>query len=79
MLSVLVVVLCRDRIAVLSLSPTLEIALDRLQLARAQEAIVIGAALPAAEFSARGGWGTGSDLARGPCLGCSTPPAASPA
>jgi hypothetical protein len=42
MLSVLVVVLRRDRIAVLSLSPTLEIALDRLQLARAQEAIVVG-------------------------------------
>jgi outer membrane protein TolC len=46
-------------------SPTLEIALDRLQLARAQEAIVIGAALPSAEFTAGGGWGTGGDLARG--------------
>ena len=46
-------------------SPTLEIALDRLQQARAQEAVVIGAALPAAEWSAGGGWGTGSDLARG--------------
>jgi NodT family efflux transporter outer membrane factor (OMF) lipoprotein len=46
-------------------SPTLEIALDRLQQARAQEVVVIGAALPTAEFSAGGGWGTGSDLARG--------------
>ncbi len=46
-------------------NPTLEIALDRLQQARAQEAVVIGAALPVAEGSAGGGWGTGSDLARG--------------
>ncbi len=46
-------------------SPTLEIALDRLQEARAQEAVVIGAALPSAEADAGGGWGTGSDLARG--------------
>ena len=46
-------------------SPTLEIALDRLQQARAQEAVVIGAALPSVEGSAGGGWGTGSDLARG--------------
>jgi NodT family efflux transporter outer membrane factor (OMF) lipoprotein len=46
-------------------SPSLEIALDRLQQARAQEAVVIGAALPAAEGTAGGGWGTGSDLARG--------------
>jgi NodT family efflux transporter outer membrane factor (OMF) lipoprotein len=46
-------------------SPSLEIALDRLQQARAQEAVVIGAALPAAEASMGGGWGTGSDLARG--------------
>ena len=46
-------------------SPSLEIALDRLQQARAQEAVVIGAALPAAEGTAGGGWGTGSDLGRG--------------
>jgi NodT family efflux transporter outer membrane factor (OMF) lipoprotein len=46
-------------------SPTLEIALDRVQQARAQEAIVVGAALPAAGASAGGGWGSGSDLARG--------------
>ena len=46
-------------------NPTLEIALDRLQQARAQEAVVIGAALPAAEFAAGGGWGTGTDLSRG--------------
>ncbi len=46
-------------------SPTLEIALDRLQQARAQEVVVIGMALPAAEASMGGGWGTGSDLARG--------------
>jgi NodT family efflux transporter outer membrane factor (OMF) lipoprotein len=46
-------------------SPTLEIALDRLQQARAQEAVVVGTALPAAGASAGGGWGTGGDLARG--------------
>ncbi len=46
-------------------SPTLEIALDRLQQARAQEAVVIGAALPEVGGSAGGGWGTGSDLGRG--------------
>ena len=46
-------------------SPTLEIALDRLQQARAQEAVVVGAALPEAGGSAGGGWGTGSDLGRG--------------
>jgi NodT family efflux transporter outer membrane factor (OMF) lipoprotein len=46
-------------------SPTLEIALNRLQQARAQEAMLIGAALPSAEASAGGGRGTGSDLARG--------------
>jgi outer membrane protein TolC len=46
-------------------SPTLEIALDRLQQARAQEVVVIGAALPMARGTAGGGWGSGSDLARG--------------
>jgi len=46
-------------------SPTLEIALNHLQQARAQEAVIIGMALPAAEFSEGGGWGSGSDLARG--------------
>jgi NodT family efflux transporter outer membrane factor (OMF) lipoprotein len=46
-------------------SPTLEIALDRLQQARALEAVVVGAALPAVEATMGGGWGTGSDLARG--------------
>jgi NodT family efflux transporter outer membrane factor (OMF) lipoprotein len=46
-------------------SPTLEMALDRLQQARAQEAVVIGAALPTAEATEGGGWGTGSDLGRG--------------
>jgi NodT family efflux transporter outer membrane factor (OMF) lipoprotein len=46
-------------------SPTLEIALNRLQEARAQEAAVFGAALPAAEASEGGALGTGSDLARG--------------
>ena len=49
----------------LAASPALEIALDRLQQARAQELVVIGAALPAAEWTAGGGWGTGSDLTRG--------------
>jgi len=46
-------------------SPTLEIALDRLQQARAQEAVLVGAALPALEGSEGGALGTGSDLARG--------------
>jgi NodT family efflux transporter outer membrane factor (OMF) lipoprotein len=46
-------------------SPTLEIALDRLQQARAQEIVVVGMALPSAEWTAGGGWGTGSDLGRG--------------
>jgi NodT family efflux transporter outer membrane factor (OMF) lipoprotein len=46
-------------------SPTLEIALERLQQARAQEAVVVGAALPSAEWTAGGGWGTGGDLGRG--------------
>jgi hypothetical protein len=53
----------------LAARPTLEIALDRLQQARAQELVVIGAALPAAERTAGGGWGTGSDLARGRAWG----------
>jgi NodT family efflux transporter outer membrane factor (OMF) lipoprotein len=46
-------------------SPTLEIALNRIQQARAQESVVIGAALPAVEASEGGALGTGSDLARG--------------
>ncbi|MDE2284507.1 MAG: efflux transporter outer membrane subunit [Hyphomicrobiales bacterium] len=46
-------------------SPTLEIALNRIQQARAQEAVIVGTALPAAEASEGGGWGTGGDLARG--------------
>jgi NodT family efflux transporter outer membrane factor (OMF) lipoprotein len=46
-------------------SPTLEMALDRLQQARAQEAVIIGAALPSVDATAGGGWGTGSDMARG--------------
>jgi NodT family efflux transporter outer membrane factor (OMF) lipoprotein len=46
-------------------SPSLEIALDRLQQARAQEAAVFGAALPVLEASEGGALGTGSDLARG--------------
>ena len=46
-------------------SPTLEIALNRLQQARAQEAVVVGAALPALEASEGGAFGTGSDLGRG--------------
>jgi NodT family efflux transporter outer membrane factor (OMF) lipoprotein len=45
-------------------SPTLDIALNRIQQARAQEAVVIGAALPAAEAAEGGALGTGSDLAR---------------
>lgn len=46
-------------------SPTLEVALDRLQQARAQEAAIIGTALPVAGASEGGARGTGSDLARG--------------
>jgi NodT family efflux transporter outer membrane factor (OMF) lipoprotein len=46
-------------------SPSLEIALERLQQARAQEAVVIGAALPASQAVEGGAWGTGSDLGRG--------------
>jgi outer membrane protein TolC len=43
----------------------IEIALDRMQEAPIQEAVVTGMALPEAGFSAGGGRGTGSDLARG--------------
>src|SRR5271156_1592071 len=43
-------------------SPDIEIALNRLQEARMQEAVVMGEALPEADFSAGGGRGTGSDL-----------------
>ncbi len=46
-------------------SPTLEIALDRLQQARAQEFVVIGSALPALGGSEGGAIGSGSDLGRG--------------
>jgi NodT family efflux transporter outer membrane factor (OMF) lipoprotein len=46
-------------------SPSLEIALQRLQEARAQEAVIVGAALPIAEGTEGGGIGTGSDLGRG--------------
>ena len=46
-------------------SPTLEVALSRLQQARAQEMVVVGMALPALEGSEGGALGTGSDLARG--------------
>ena len=46
-------------------SPTLEIALDRLQQARAQEFVVIGSALPMLGASEGGAIGTGSDLGRG--------------
>jgi outer membrane protein TolC len=46
-------------------SPALEVALNRLQEARAQEAVVVGFALPALEGTEGGALGTGSDLARG--------------
>jgi len=46
-------------------SPTLEIALNRVQQARAQEAVFVGAALPQLEASEGGAFGSGSDLARG--------------
>ena len=45
-------------------SPTLEIALNRIQQARAQEAVIVGTALPEAGASEGGALGTGSDLAR---------------
>ena len=46
-------------------SPTLEIALNRLQEARAQELVLVGMMLPSAGATEGGGWGTGGDLARG--------------
>ena len=46
-------------------NPSVEVALDRLQQARAQELVILGIALPQVDASAGGGWGTGSDLARG--------------
>jgi NodT family efflux transporter outer membrane factor (OMF) lipoprotein len=46
-------------------SPTLQIALNRVQQARAQEAVFIGAALPQLEASEGGAFGSGADLARG--------------
>jgi NodT family efflux transporter outer membrane factor (OMF) lipoprotein len=46
-------------------SPTLEIALNRIQQARAQEAVFVGAALPQLEASEGGAFGSGSDLPRG--------------
>ncbi len=42
-------------------SPTLEVALDRLQQARAQEFAIIGSALPMLGASEGGGIGSGSD------------------
>ncbi|MGB9152446.1 MAG: efflux transporter outer membrane subunit [Alphaproteobacteria bacterium] len=47
----------------------IEIALNRMQEARIQETVVMGDALPQAEFSLGGGAGTGSDLARGRASG----------
>jgi NodT family efflux transporter outer membrane factor (OMF) lipoprotein len=46
-------------------NPDIEIALDRLEEARTQEAVVLGYALPRAGLSASQGFGTGSDLTRG--------------
>jgi NodT family efflux transporter outer membrane factor (OMF) lipoprotein len=46
-------------------NPDIEIALDRLQEARTQEAVVMGLALPEAGASAARGYGTGNDLTRG--------------
>jgi NodT family efflux transporter outer membrane factor (OMF) lipoprotein len=43
----------------------LQIALDRLQIARTYEAVVVGHALPEVDATAAAGRGTGSDLARG--------------
>ncbi len=44
---------------------SIEIALDRLQQARTAECVVLGEALPASEFSAGGGGGTGSNTTTG--------------
>ncbi|MGC9196015.1 MAG: efflux transporter outer membrane subunit [Syntrophobacteraceae bacterium] len=44
---------------------TIEMALDRMQEAREAECVVLGQALPASEFSAGGGGGTGSDTTTG--------------
>lgn len=46
-------------------NPDVKIALDRLQEARTQEAVVLGYALPHAGVSAAQGFGTGSDVTRG--------------
>jgi NodT family efflux transporter outer membrane factor (OMF) lipoprotein len=46
-------------------NPDIEIALYRLQEARTQEVVVLGGALPQADLSAGGGFGTGSNLGRG--------------
>ena len=46
-------------------NPDIEIALYRLQEARTQEVVVLGGALPQADVSAGGGFGTGSNSARG--------------
>lgn len=47
----------------------IQIALDRMQEARTAECVVVGQALPASEFSAGGGGGTGSDVTRGRASG----------
>ena len=46
-------------------NPDLEIALDRVQEARTQEEVVLGGALPEADFSAAAAVGSGSDLTKG--------------
>jgi NodT family efflux transporter outer membrane factor (OMF) lipoprotein len=46
-------------------NPDLAIALTRLQLARAQELVVTGAALPKGQLSGGAGFGTGTDNTRG--------------
>ena len=46
-------------------NPDIEIALTRMQQARSQEAVLLGAALPVADSAAGAGNGTGSDLTRG--------------
>jgi len=46
-------------------NPDLAIALDRLQEARTQEAVLLGDALPKGDFAGAAGNGTGSDVTRG--------------
>lgn len=45
-------------------NPILEVALDRVQMARTQEAVILGTSLPVMAGTAGGGRGTGRDISR---------------